>query len=294
MSPKANTPSASVDGANLSERAMLVDLTIGYWEGRKKDKRTTTEVVDENHAAKDAGAWWTRIVPPKELEGIGSAISQARTAHARMTLPWMDGGVRILPAAMFLAYTETMRKLKANFEKAVNSFVVKYPLLVHEGKARLGGLFDAKHYPTAEELRARHYWTISFLPLPTAGDFRVDLGSVTEEVRESIRRTERESMEGAMSDLWDRLFKSVKGIADRLGNPDAQFRAQTIENLADLCELLPKMNVTADPKLEKMRAEVLRKLSGLDAQAVREDKGLRATAAKDAEDILKKMKGFMA
>src|SRR5436853_517110 len=63
----------SVSSNGLDERAMLVYLSIGFWEGRKKDKEKSKEVMKDEHAHQDSGTWWTRIVPPSATKPVVNA-----------------------------------------------------------------------------------------------------------------------------------------------------------------------------------------------------------------------------
>lgn len=278
----------------LTTRAMLANLSVGVWEGRKKDKETSEEVVDEKGAQKDAAAVWVRTIAPSALKDIGRAVSRGRGLHFRYTLAWDDKGPRILPAAMFMDYSAEMRKLGETFQAAVDAFLAEYPVLVDQAGERLGHLADNVQFPTVQELRRKFYWRVGISPLPDAADFRVDLGEdVTETVKREIEEQANASMNTAMMELFDRLHKAVSKMAERLGDADAIVRDSLVENLADLCELLPKMNVTGDPRLTAMRDEVMKKLTSQEPEALRKNKTVRADTAKAAQDILKRMEGYM-
>lgn len=278
----------------IAERAMLANQCISVWEGRKKDKTISDEVLTDATAQKDAGAWWTRTVPQSALKAIGLAVHHARKAHWESTLPWSDAGPRVLPASMFFEYTSKMQKAKAEFDAAVEGFLVEYPKLVAEAPARLGKLMTDVEFPSVDQLRSKFSFSTQITPLPSAGDFRVDLGADrTNDIREQIEAQSNASMARAMGDLWTRLHAAVDKIATRLSDDEAVFRDSLIENLVDLCELLPKMNVTQDQNLDAMRDEVLSKLSKQDPEVLRKNKPARADAAKAANEIAEKMKAFM-
>lgn len=280
---------------NLDERAMLVHLSIGFWQGRKRDKDKTNEVAKQSQADDDAGTWWTRVVPLHAVKPIVNARLQARADHLKFTLPWRDDGFRVLPAAMFMKYTAAMRIQQEKYKKVVATFLKDYPGYVKAAPKRLGSLFKAEMLPTPAELEDKYPWSLRFVPLPTAGDFRVELGSSrTEEIRKAIEKDSKAAMEAAMSDLWNRLHESVGKIAERLDDDEGVFRKNLIENVTELCEMLPAMNVTGDPDLEAARQQVIAKLTKQEPEVLRKNKAVRADTAKAANDILKKMEAYRA
>lgn len=284
---------AAEEPAGLAARAMLARQSVSWWEGRYMDKRTSAEVKAGAKAAADAGYWWTRLLPASALANVKARVNAARTIHHNMTLPWSDAGVRILPAAMYFEYTTAMRAAREEFLAEVERFLAEYPAHVAAAPARLGSLMDQNPFPTAEELRGKFNLTVDILPLPTAADFRVALGDTeVAAIRADIEKRGQETLQAAMADLWTQLHGAVTKIAERLGDPDAAFRDSLIGNLAKLCDLLPKMNVTSDPNLEAARQEVLAKLAGRDAATLRTDKPARAEAAAQAARIAAGMAAF--
>ncbi len=183
------------------------------------------------------------------------------------------------------AIENELRKCRQDFDKAVDTFVADYPSIVAKAPERLGKLLKEEWYPKAEDIKAKFSWDIRFYPLPTAGDFRVDLGDeTTQAIKDQIEEQSKQAFESAMSDLWTRLHTCVSKIAERLGDP---------ENTVELCDLLPKLNVTGSKELDDMRRKVIADLTKQDPEVLRKNKPARADAAAKAAEILKQMAGFM-
>jgi hypothetical protein len=279
---------------SLAERAMLVDLSIGVWEGRRKDKAVTNEVILREKSDQDAGSWWTYTIPHSAVLPMLTAANRGRAVQASLTLPWTNDGARILPAKAFMDYTEAMRKCRADFDKAVSDFIEAYPSILEKAPERLGKLLKEEWYPKPEDLRAKFSFDIRFYPLPTAGDFRVDLGAeATAEIKEQIEEQSKAAFDAAMSELWTRLHTCVSKIAQRLGDPDAKFRDSLIENTVELCDLLPKLNVTGSKELDDMRRQVIAELTKQEPEVLRKNKSVRNDTAAKAAKILEQMSGYM-
>jgi hypothetical protein len=76
------------------------------------------------------------------------------------------------------------------------------------------------------------------------------------------------------------------------GTKEGSFRDSLVDNVRDLVDLLPRLNVTADPVLDNTAQKMRDMLCAYDAQLLREDTNLRHTVAKSADEILSAMAGY--
>lgn len=278
---------------NLNERAMLVGIKFSQWTGRTMDKRVSAEVRKRKHAEDDTGSWWTYLAPKKALQKINTAYCRCGVIHMKMTLPWTDGGMRILPSAMFMEYRTEMNKGIEVFREEVEAFLKEYPAIRQRAAERLGDLADGKNLPTVNDIRGKFRVVQSMVPLPTTADFRVDLSAKDlKEVKEQITKTLTDATGRAMGSLWERLAEMVSKMETTLKDSDKKFTRATIRSLEKFCKQIPKMNITEDKKLESIRKEVLEHLKSMDAGEIREDAGKRTSAAKTATKLSKKIGSF--
>jgi hypothetical protein len=76
-------------------------------------------------------------------------------------------------------------------------------------------------------------------------------------------------------------------MSDKLAGQDKQiFRDSLVNNAVDLCELLTKLNVTNDSKLEVMRKKLESALVGVSAGDLRKDDGTRLSVKAEVDKIL--------
>lgn len=284
---------ATIPSIKLSNKAMLVSLNISSWTARRYDRKVTKKVEDEFNA-KDSGRFNKILISLDKIKGIQKVASEARDYHYEQTLPWGDNGTRILPSANYMTYTAHVRELKAKFELEVSAFLNVYPTLKEDAKVRLNGMYKAEDYPSVETIADKYSFRVSVLPLPDAEDFRVDLQEdETGKIQREIESRVAEAQANAMKDLWNRLHEKVSRMADKLSDKNSIFRDTLIQNTIDLCNILPRLNITNDPKLEEMRREVENKLCGYAPQELRDNEHDRAMAAKDAQRILDSMSGYV-
>lgn len=283
------------DYTNVSARAMLVELHVSTWAARKFDKTATSQVNTQNAASSKAGRYNKHLLAgAKEHEELISACEMLRDVHYAQTLPWSDKGARLLPTANFFEYSNVMRKHFAVAEEKLTAFVDAYPSLIDAAEQQhtaLGKLFNRAEYPKAQDVRRRFSWTVDYDKVPD-GDFRVDLpadqlASIAASVEARAAAATQEAMRGA----WERLVEAVARI-HKASQPDGIVRGTLIENARNVCDVLARLNVAGDERLEEMRARVSRDLAQLDLDDLRGDDKLRADTATKAKRILDAMSEY--
>lgn len=294
----------------LSEKAILVRLSITQWTARKFDKKATAE-VEQNHGANanagEVGRFNKQLASKRYMTELSSNISLARAWHYEQTLPWHDAeGVRILPVANFNKYQEEMSKFRQKHEDALNTFVKQYPDVINEAKYRLNGLFNQEDFPPAESIRSKFSWEISFSPVPESGDFRVALGKdVMKKMEQDLQKRLSHNYNSACVDLFERVQQQCQNMHERLtgytGERAGAFRDSLVENIRELASLLPRLNVGGDDRLDSIARRIDEELCQYDADYLRENDSTRkdvATQAKvigdEAEEIINQMKGMFA
>ena len=279
--------------ARLSEKAMLVSLSMSQWTARKKDARVTKEVADRYAASEKSGQYTKALIAKEHLESISKSATAARTYHYKMTLPWLDDGARILPSAHFQDYSEKMREFRTLFEDNVNAFLSNYPVLVDQTRYALNGLYNEEDYPSIEKMRRKFRFETNILPLPEVTDFRVQLqGEDIEAVKRSTENRLKAAQMQANREIYARLAEYVGRMAEKLNGEKSVFRDTLVENLRELVELIPGLNVTDDPRIEELRQEVAEKLTQHSPQMLREHKTARRETAKAAQEIMDKMGAY--
>lgn len=227
------------------------------------------------------------------MRDINRAANEARTFHYKMTLPWGDDGERILAADMMMHYTKGMRDIKQAFEYAVREFINKYPALIIEAQTVLGSMFNSAEYPSTNEVRGKFSISTLMRPVPLANDFRVEIAEDEKNKIKAALTAENDRLTGeAMKEVWNRVYNSIKLMSERLSE-DKPFRKNIIENVIELCDLLPQFNMMDDPDLTAMGNEIKQKLCGSTPKQIREDGQLREDLAQEADAIANKMSVFM-
>lgn len=279
--------------AGVARAAMLVDLQISLYSGRKQDKATQAEVTASKGAksSKAASVYKSLFAECQELDAITKFQARARAEHYKLTKPWNDYGARLLPTALLQKYKVEMNQYESEFNRLVDVFLDKYDTLVAAAAFQLGTLFDRDEYPTREQVARKFRFDISYSPLPTAGDFRLDIESEVQ--RDLMRQYEKrmeQQLEAAAQDSWTRLHEALTRLSDRLVVEDdgkkRKFHDTMVTGALELCELLTDMNVTNDPALEKARRKLEEALSGVTPKELREEDSTRTITKQKVDAIL--------
>lgn len=278
----------------LHERAMLVKLNISQWTGRKKDKRITMETNSFYGAAPCSGYYSKSLIGKEAVKSIQQAVNLTRKFHYENTLPWGDNGERLLPSRNYFDYTQRMREFNTEFDNVVKKFLEVYPSLITEAEYKLNKMFNSADYPDVIEIQQRFNFATEITPVPSGTDFRVDLAQdQVDAIRQQIEMQARKAQSVAMNDLWNRLYDAVHKMADKLDDKDAIFRDSLVENIRNLTLILPKLNVTDDPALERMRKDVEEKLCRFSPRDLRADPRTKQAVANEANAILEVMGCYM-
>jgi hypothetical protein len=279
--------------AGVARSAMMVDLHISVYSGRKQDKATQGEVTTAKGSGskKAASVYKNLFAECKELDDLTKFQARARAEHYRLTLPWNDQGARLLPTASLLEYQQVMGRYRNEFERLVDAFLDKYDTLVAAAAFQLGTLFDRKEYLSRAQVALRFRMESSFTPLPTSGDFRLDVEStVQRELIEQYERRMEAKLAQANQDSWSRLHEALLRLSDRLvieeDGKKRKFHDTMVTGALELCELLTVMNVTHDPELEKARRKVEEVLSGVTPKELRDEHSTRVQTKQRVDAIL--------
>ena len=282
---------------SLDKRAMLVSLSISQWTARKFDRKVTNETNQRYAADADAGRWTKALVAKEAIAKIAAKSGALRLLFLKYSLPWTDEGSRVITVDVYQQFMKKVREIHGEWEPLVNEFCMNYPTLIEEAKKTLNGMFNPEDYPTPDRIRSKFRFSCRVLPIPTAEDFRVEKGDLSQEDIDAIKREVTETSASvvteATKELWDRLRARVKHAAETLSDKDAnRWHGTLITNMKEDAEIAKKLNIANDPLLNQIAQEVLDQLADLDPDVLKKHPRVRSKAAQDAQAILNKMSAY--
>lgn len=282
----------NIEVPSLASSAMLVELNISVWTGRKKDKRESKTVANQNYADSNVVSVNKMLLGDcDELKAINELKGRMRNhVHYAMTMPWSET-VRLLSTKAYPDYHQQMTALIAEGEQLVDTFVENFDFHKVRANAQLGNLYVASDYPTSEEIRSKFGFRLNYMPLPDSGDFRVDIGNeAMAQLKQDYDKFYGDQLSNAMGDLWKRMHTALTNMSDKLTDSNGKkqvFRDSLVSNALSMVDLLSTCNVTGDSQMEAMRQRLESTLRGVTPEGLRDDEFLRAETKGKVDDILK-------
>ena len=283
---------------NIDTCAMLVELSVSQWTARKLDRSVSDELV-ANKQAQDKGAARVNkhlLAGRTELEVINKFVTETRSLVYDNTLPWSDSGIRLLPSAKFMEFNAKLQQAEDKFYGLVAEFVQVYPSLITAQAMALGNMFNRNDYPHPDDIEHRFRFNVNYMPVPSSGDFRVDIGNdAQEELRNKLAKLADERVEHAVRDIKTRLLEHLKRMSDRLtvdmvsgSAVPRKFHDSLLDGAHDLCELAGSLNIINDPQLEQARKALKQAINGVDVKDLRKDMPTRQDIKAQVDDVLSK------
>jgi hypothetical protein len=283
---------------SIATAAMLVDLSIRKWTGRKTDKAASEEVTSDKGAKRGTAQVKKCLLSDcDELVAIIKLDGHIRSTHYSMTLPWTDSGMRLLPTTKYADYVQAMSTLTPQFHKLVNEFLDSYEWEIAKAEASLGDLFNRDDYPTRSTIASRFGVSIGYIPVPESGDWRVDIGAAgVGQLKSQYESYYTNKLTQAMTDIWQRAAKVLENMSERLDFADGatrkRFHDTLVTNVLEVVDLMADCNLTGDPAMRAAEARLRRALSGVDADDLRKDHNLRIRTKAEVDAVLASLPGL--
>ena len=277
---------------SISASAVLVELNISVWPASKIDKEITNKVNFDAGAVHGASQTKKNLFAGTNMRSnIEKLAARVRLYHNQCTLPWADKGERMLPTALFMDYKQTMDDYNNTFQMMCSEFFTAYPSLVAAAPVALQGLFKAEDYPDIEDVRTKFGFRRAVKPLPEAGDFRLDIPAQDlKEIRDEYEQQYSNKLADAMRAPWERLHAMLITLSTKMADEGEgkRYHDTLISNPLELCELLTKLNVTKDPKLEDARRQLELTMLGANIEVIKESTDARVELKSKVDAILGK------
>lgn len=258
----------------IQTRAVLVSLRLTGWTARTGDEAATQDVIARASAASGVARVMKQLVAKTEVSTLQKNTTRVRRAHYELTLPWDDGGKRLLPIDLHDRYQKTMDELIDKRARSLKRFLSRYTQAKEKAREELGKLYDEDDYPTREEIQDKFQAVYEFTPVPSSGHFIADMADAdAKKIKDSIDAGVKARVDGAVTDVYRRLGEAIQNVAEKLAPDDEGkpkiFRDSLLTNLKDLLDLMGPLNVAKDPALELLRDKVRGYIDGVEADDIR-------------------------
>jgi len=239
-------------------------------------------------------------ISKEHVDAIQANMSEFRTKVLyKLTTPWDHKGEYLLPVCFYKETMNLEREYSQKHESLVINFLNNWESYKVEAKQKLNGLFNPADYPSLEKVTKKFKWSINFQPVPASGNFKIELAEQeTNELISKLAANNDQAVKNAMASVWQRVFDAVKSLSEKMKETRTDktgsdvspiFRNSIIENIKELIDILPGLNITNDPALIQAAADLLRDIANINPDVLRENKELRKETADKADTILNKI-----
>ena len=283
------------------ESLMVVRMTVRRWYPRRFDRKASDELA-KLHGAESAekiGRFNKILVDLKSIQPLQAACNAVYDYHARMTAPWTEDGIRVMPARLYFDYAKEVDRGRREIATLARKFAVDdYAPQIEAAKVRLNGLFNAKDYPPASEIERRFGVDVRVEPLPDESgvrDWGLDPDQTLVMQREIVRDREA-AIAAAHQHVVDGIVNRARALADRLRKFEAgetnQLRDPIIVNLREAVgDVLRGLNIANDPALTDLARRIESALRGVEAVDLRTDKVECVRKAKEIDALTARFSG---
>lgn len=238
------------------------------------------------------------------FKGRDNRVKQAISKYTEVytyikshTVPWSTG-VDMLNINLYQEVTHNLRRLIAEANATVDDLVDNWDYEVQRDYNRLlpTGHASLDDYPTAEHVRERFGIEVQFMPVPTTGDFRVEISdedkaSLLSRLQDAGRNAERH----VINKMLEPMIAAAEKLAVPIGDDGSIFRDSLVENLVDVADRMARVNLSDDPVIQKQIGD-LKSIVGQYADNIdvlRNSQHVRDVASKQISDLIGQMKGVV-
>lgn len=294
------TPATKI--GDLADRAMIVGLTVKKWGGSKQDRSVSRQVEQtHNTTNRAAGRYIKYLLDPDRLKPLNDLEQAAGEEHRRRTRVWGEHE-RIIAAEFYEDWRTVMQRFQDEWAPLVRTFMDGYEDAVIEAERDLGTMFRRSDYPTRTALEARFRFELTVKNVEAADDFRVNLPDIDRDrIKRDIERQMAEKVAEGTEELAKRITAAVGRMAERMASYKSgkdgragRFTDTLVDNIRETADLIGSLNITGDPRLTAIAAEMREKLTTVDVDTLRESPQARANAGEEAARILAQVQQLTA
>ena len=289
---------------NLTHDAMLVSLRINSWSGRLYDRQASQQVAIHHDADTNRRALQQAAPAQAGLRRAGRDHEQCKDQslcqHVALGRP---GAAACSPSPTMSATPRRWTHWSSAWCASVPASSRTMTITSTRPASTSAACSAWRTIPAQRPFRTSSPFATVSSRSPTRRHFMADLAQgETERVRRDIEQQVRTRLNDAQRDLYRRLGEAVERVGERLredenGKP-LVFRDSLIENIRELVDVVPRLNIFADDDLAMLCREVKDKFAGIEPDALRPsgrfDPNLRRQVKRDADALTAQFAGYFA
>ena len=201
-------------------KVVLTKLRCSWWYGNRTSHDGGQDLAEKNGGEAAAFAVTLKVMPPEVREPMAQVTREMYEAWKCKSLPFEEGGWRIMRASNYDAVAAKLNELAAKRRTIVDWMMANYDTIIAHARRVLGKAYEEGMVPPREQLPEYFRVSLRCKPVPTAGDMR--LLNISDEMRKEMEQqlaaqlTEAEGM--MKEEVRGRLTHFIRELIDRLND----------------------------------------------------------------------------
>lgn len=188
-----------------------------------------------------------------------------------------------------MAFANELATRTTEFDQQVQDFLTLYPTLISAQAFQLGNMFNRDEYPAVDDIKDRFGVRVSFMPIPEAGDFRVDVATEElDELRAKYEKDYTDRITAASDSLKQRMVEALTWLSDKMDTTAGKKRlhGNALESFIEKMINVQELNITKDEVLNELAYKAARVANAVDIDDLRKDEHLRNDVKQKVDSIL--------
>jgi hypothetical protein len=279
------------DVSEVTKKLVKVRVRVSSWNGNVKNNTGKIELATNHDADKDALNVGVSMLPKTIQKSIRDFANGIRNEVKARSLPFQDGGYRIIPAKNYPELNRVIQEKIENFRSYVNDeIIMKYDEIKEYTKRRLGSLYSESDFPDVNELVNRYGACLFIEPIADLDDIRIDgidAGELKKIKDNTLAEYEDNLIKGQM-DLVNKLKDAVKTILDKTESEKSRYK-RALEKLGEICDVVPELNIFGSETLDNLAKDIKTKIAGQNSDALATSKVVQKKVVTASKDIISQL-----
>ena len=260
---------------SILTEALLANVTITQWSGRRYDKNASEWVAHQYKSEKTAARVNKMLVPQSFLKPIDTAAINIRKVHKSATLLWMDDGYQMLPAVDYMDYLSKYNEAKMTFDTEVRNLDNNFDSMVEASKGILGDLYDPRDIPDKDRLLAKFSCQVTVIPIPAKTDWRINKLHQTDQLIDDYSNKMDQLIKDTRQYFIDKIIESLITAKHKIETAK-RLHKSVMSNISNACSDVMRRNVIGDDDIKMLAMEILQIIEKLPVEHVKVNKGATA------------------
>jgi hypothetical protein len=299
VSPPVVEP-VDIEVPTLTSSATIVALSRHVPSFQRDDKKAARKAADAMGAKRGRYTSNKKLIICGEHDALLKQSNNIYRFVRDRTMRWGELGQQLLPNEDYTNFDGEVQEMVQKFYGVYKpEFLTAYPAACARSQLALGEGYDARLYPSVDQLERKIQIQLDYEPLPKSGDFRLDIGIQAQaEMKKGYEELMQRRHQESMKDMWKRLLKPLTNMSEKLdyddeGKPrNGHFQTTIVDNVIQIVDLMKICNFANDPQMDRVQRDLRNALTGVTPEMLKASDTQRRKTKAEVDSIIKSLPTF--